>query len=85
MRLNLAPVICPLLLALTSALPGRAQSPVVEYRAEAEEEERKRAEAERIQQLEAAYEARRARAHADLGQECQSCRPTIKLPGRTCP
>ena len=70
MRLSLAPVIGWLLSASLSGLPGQSQYPSVNYRgrgAGAAQEEAARAEYELRRRIEAAYEARRARAHARLG------------------
>ena len=69
-----------ILAAALGASVGQSQFRPVDYRVDADEEKRAAAEYERRRQLEAAYAARRARAHARLGTEAGSTEPRLHCP-----
>ena len=80
MRFRSVPVIGWLLLAPLCVAPGQAQFSPADLRAEAEDAERARADDERWRRMEAAYEARRARAHNRLGSAASSVEPQALCP-----
>ena len=68
------------LVAMLGLSVGQAQFLSMDYRLGARKEERSRAEHEHRRQLEAAYEARRARAHTRLGSAASSVEPHALCP-----
>ena len=69
-----------LILAPLGPLPGQAQLLGVGYGPNTAEEQRARAENERWRQVEAAYEARRSRAHFRLGSAASAVEPRVICP-----